>query len=900
MPAFGLNDDLIKPFGLSDADVGQSSVTQPVVAGGVKQVANVAQSNTRKIYTAGGVTDAPIEETNQTRASETGVDVNTGADVGTRVGLGFSPEGPQQLQYLAARLQQAYKMPVQVRIGPQSKEPEFFSPTTQKWTSAKGSGLVPGALSAAASVAGTVAGTALGAPGGPVGAGAGAIAGAGAGGAAGAGINLGIGKAIGAVDENYPIGSDIGGEALKGAGIEAGSLGVLGAAKYARYWFKGARAFGAKEAAELGAAAAKADKVVQEIKDKSGVDFNPTVGQRTSSTMRSTELGQKALGMDAALRRDPTTGDKMRALSSSNEDALTGYFDASTTPLQQQSADGAVQLSQQDATKQVASGLTSGYDSLMATTRDLVSKLPDTLPAAETGGILRAALVKADRAFKSEVENPAWAKYRDGTGYNPKTYTSDIHVPWNDDVRNLMESWDARSRQAVMKLIQNDNSGLKLLFKKEADTPASMILDANGMPAKVAVKGGDVDSVDIATLDDTIKWLRSDARTALKNQQGVTYSDRDLVSLERTLTGMRDNYLQTSKPELYDMLRQAESASKLRAAQFKNSAIGDLLVKDGPDSYRIRDAQAVYDIISKNDGTAARQFAELTKGNPEAKLQAQQMIYSLYRKAVVDPNTQAIAPKLHANFMRDYGDAIKTFFPEAEAETFQKLGGLGTQIAENTKALQKVLPQIQKTLGGDISSLNAPALARNVLSPSYSPDKIKVATRLLNNNGQGDLVETWKSAVLDEVGKRVIKDGQINQSALATLLGGQQKENLRALLNSGDFRGGDAYIKNLETLQEGVNMIRAQGQGQFEQQSRGAIVRLARLLFGQFSAEGRVVTYGAGGRTKAVPGEIYKAVTDQTEMSNLAKQTDSLMKQVKGAAYIGALGQVLSDGNFNY
>lgn len=897
MATFGLNDEVIEQFGLDDEQVGQAAVTKPAIRGG--QAALAPPKTTRPVYTAGGVTQTPIDQSSP--AAQAGVDVDTGAGMGTRAGLGFAPNDDYKLQYLAARLQQAYKQPVQVRIGPQSKEPEFFSPKTQKWTTANGSGLVSGAVDAVAGLAGTVGGMALGGlTGTPVGVGAGAVGGAGVGSAVGQGINNSIAKGIGAVDKDYPIGSDVGSAGATGAAIEAVPLIGLGAIKYARYWFKGAKAFGAKEAAELGAEAAKADKLIEEIQSTSGMPFNPTVGQRVASGMESTELGQKALGYDAALEKDPTTAHKTRALFGANEDALVGYFEGATTPLARRTADGAYELSKEDATKGVAQGLTSGYDSLMSTARELVSKLPDTLPASESGSIMRGALVKADRAFKSEIEDPAWSKYRDGTGYNPKTFASDIHVPINEDLRTLMSTWDARSRNAIIKAIKSDNSELKLLGKDKDSFVAEFEWDKDGMPSLKSFKDGN--SVDLTTLDDTIKWLRSDARDALKNQAGVTYSDKDLVAMERSLTHMRNDYLKDSKPELYDLLQQAEAATKLRASQFRQSAIGDLLVKDGPDSYRLSDVDAVYRLINAKDDTAAKQFMDLTKGYPEAKQQAQQMLYALYRKAVINPLTGAPSPKAHARFMRDYGNVTRQFFREEEPEILNRLGGMGTLIAQQEQQLKKVLPQVQKTLGGEFSSLNSVALAKNVLSDTMSPEKIRLTAKILRNNGQDDLVEEWKSSVLDQLGKNLIKDGQINSSALSKLLNGPQKETLRSLLNSGTlgtgFKNGDSYIKNLETLQEGLNMIRVQGKGAVESQSRGMMVRLARLFFGPFSAEGRTVTFGQGSRTRAVPGEIYKAITDQNELAKLAKSVDKTMGQVKKASYLGALGNIISDANY--
>lgn len=832
------------------------------------------------------------------------IDTETGADFGTRQGLGMVPEDAlgEQQAYLAARLQQKYKRPVMTRIGPQTGEVEFLSPKTKKWTTANRSGLAAMGVDMGIGIPATVGGTAAGGlTGNPVGAVAGTVAGA----AAGSGLSQvaknAIGKKIGALPENYPVGTDLGSATAQGAAFEAGTMGVLGAAKYARYWFKGSRAFGAAEAAELGAAAAKADKIVAEIEKMSGQQFNPTVGQRVSRAdmgppgADSRKIRQKALGYDAALSKDPNTQNEILALHEGNEDALVNAFDNITDPYLKQSVESGLQQSQEGATEQVVFGLTSGYDELLDAARKMTAQLPEDMPAGEAGKVMRKALVEADRKFKSTVEDPAWAKYRDGTGYNPSTFESDIRVPLSDEVFNLMSKWDSRKRNALLGAIKKDNADLKVVGKEKDGWAAELDWDVDGNPVFKSLERKD--DVDLATLDDTIKWLRSDARAALKNKQGVTYNEKDLVDLERAFTANRNEYLQNNRPELFDMLQEAEAATKLRASQFKNSAVGDLLIKDGPDSYRLTDEQALYRIITTSDTTAATQFAELTRGYPEAAQQARQMIYSLYRRAVIDPKTGAPRPASHANFMSDYKGVIDQFFPDKDM--LNRMGGMGTAIAREQEQLKVVLPQFKKLFGGEIVSLNSPALSRIVLSDKSPPAKVGLAVNILRRNGQEDLIDEWQHSVLDQLGKNLIKDGQINSNALAKFLSGQQAKSVENLLNSGSIGGGARYIRNLKTIQEALNMVRTQGKGQLDSQANGLLVRLARLFFGQFTPEARVVTFGQKNRTRVVPGEIYKAITDPAELGQLAKQADKTMGQIRKAAVVGKIGEVLAD-DFNY
>jgi hypothetical protein len=556
-----------------------------------------------------------------------------------------------------------------------------------------------------------------------------------------------------------------------------------------------------------------------------------------------------------------------------------------------------IALSKTQAGQNVGDALTGIYNTTLAETRALVNQLPDTLPAFEKGKIMQTALAQANKDMKSKIEDPAWAKYRDATGYNPKTFSSDIRVPWTDEVRNLMTSWNARSREAIIGAIQKDNSGLKLLFKEQPGE-TSKVLGPDGLPWKTTSPKA-IPDVDLAVIDDTIKWLRSSARKALKNQEGVTYDDKALTDLETVLSNMRNNYLRGNKPEVYDLLQQAETATKQRADLFKTSAVADLLIKDGPNSYRLGPVEALNRIIQTRDSDAAQQFAKLTKGYPEAAEAAKQYLYALYRKAVVDPNTLTPSAKLHQGFMRDYGHVIREFFDPKDYDTLNRIGGMGTVLAEQKMVLQQVLPRVKTLLGGELANINASNLATKTLAGNYDANMLGAATRMLRKLPDGDeLVGQWQSATLQGLAQKLVKNGQIDQTALANVLNGSQRDVIKKLLDAGPIPRGNSYLTDLQILQDATNMVRAQGKGKLEDQSRGLIVKLARLVFGQFTPEARVVTFGQGMRSRQVPGEIYKAITDPKEMDKLAGQAQKLMKQIQLANFSSAVIPYLEDSNY--
>jgi hypothetical protein len=918
---FGLNDDLLEQFGLDDSNVGQSSQTKPPIAPGQKAVAEAGKQPyiTPLMQEAAGSPFNPLGTliargltgytSNSAEAAQAGVDVSTGAPASVQAMASFADSPEQKMSIVAEKLGQVYKQKVQVREGPQSKELEFLDPANQKWTTVKGSNAARRAAGLAGAtpefvgqtvggVGGALAGGAT--PLGPAGAVAGSVVGSGLGGAAGRYGKIKIGQSFGAIPQNFPVGSDVLQAGAEAAAWDLGGMAVLGGAKYARYWFKGSRAFSAKEAAALGEAAAKADKDIAEIEAATGRSFRPPLGQKISGTdAAETEAGQKALAYEAALKgKNSDQSNKLMALQAENEGTLTSYIDASNDPIVMQAVmDGKqVSLSRAQAGEDIGDAITNLFNSTIDAARKLTSQLPKGVPASETGRIQRGALAAANKEVKQTIEDPAWAAYRDGYGYDPKTFSSEVKIPWNDDARALMSSWDHRSRSAILKAIESDNSGLKLLFKKSPDK-TEIVVDAAGLPSSVKTTKGALQEVDLASLDDTIHWLRNDGRKALNGLVQAGYSERDLLKLTDSLVNMRNNFLKNDRPELFDLLQTAEAATKMRKTKFEQGIIGDMLVKEGADTFRMMDKRVAYNIITKDDDTAAKEFAELARGNPEANLQTKHMMYSLYRRAVVDPETGAPSSKAHAEFMDQYGQVMKHFFTPEDYGRLNRIGGMGTVIAEQEKVVRTILPRVKEMLGGDLE-VDAASLAKR--TANMTPKQLGTITQLLRPLPDGDhLIKQWQSATLDGIAQKIIdKDGKVNITQLSNFLRGDQREVVKKLLDATDTKKGEKYMDNLETALRAAQMIRSQGSGSLEPQTRGLVVRMARLMFGQFTPEARVVTFGQGMRTRQVPGHIYNALTDPAELDRLAKQSEKLMKQINLATFSAAVVPYLSDSNY--
>lgn len=818
------------------------------------------------------------------KAAAAGVDIDSGGPFGASVYSSFGVTPEEKMAGYAAYLKEKNGTDIPVRMGPDSGQIEYLDPTSKRWTTSRGlsnaniigentGGAVETIPGIAASVGGTAGGFALGGPAGAVG---GGVLGAGAGAGVGRAARLKIGKKVGAIPESVDTLEEVKDAAITGGAYDLAGQAALGGLKYARYWFRGSKPFGANEAGQLISSARAADNLVAEIEARSGRSFNPTIAQRAGANLQDNvdqlALREKAMGLDQAIRQEPgDVGQRARGQQAENELALRSYLDNLLAD------DTARFTSREQVGRDLEQGILSSYNQHVLQARATINSLPPELQATQAGGIMRSALADADSAFKASVEDPAWATYRRAQGFNAETFSSNIQVPWSDEASSLMKGWSEKSEKALIQAAKNDNSGLKLIFK---ETPPGKVLGPDGKPL---IPAGIEENVDLASLDDTIKWLRSDARKALNNQQGVTFSERDLVQLERTLTRMRDGYLRENHPQLSAHLDAAEQASRDRAMNFKRGMISDLLVRDETGAYKLSDADVVYRIISNRDDSAAAAFARLTQGYPQAAQEARNMLYAMYRRGVVDLKTGLPSVKNHDKFMRDYGQVMRNFFQPNDWATLNHIGGMGEVLARDNSTLRKVLPQLRTVFGAELESVNAPALIDWSMGRAMTPSKLRSALTMIRRLPNSDaLIDQWRSGVADAMAKKLVdKKGMLNETAINSILNGPQREGLETLFNQGSRPGGHAMIAGLETLRDAARLIRETSKKEMPSQQRGPLIRLLRLLVPQFGTESRMITFGQRTRESAVPSSIYRALTDPNEMTRLANQTNRLIRQIQ-------------------
>jgi hypothetical protein len=723
--------------------------------------------------------------------------------------------------------------------------------------------------------------------GGPGGAAAGSIGGSAAGAAVGKGLRNAVGHALGVNDASYTEGT---GQAAALAGAtDALTLGAVGTGKYIKWLWKGSSPFTDTQAQMLLNEQARQQKLIDNISQGAGMPFQPTAAQTAmgpNSQIRASMAAGKARAATIAAKGSEEGAALVATKQAQNEQAIKNYFDNLLANHQLSNIDP------QAAAQNVSKGLLDPYDRAAQLAKQTVAQLPPNVPEEQTSKILRGALEAARDNYKMTVETPAWNAYRKAIGFDPQTFSSNIQIPWSDRVKDLMQSWTAQERKALIGLATKDSTNLKLNIPQPNSEEDTALLKSFGMDAKT-------DTADLANVDDAIHWLRDASRKRMVGDQGVVLDTKKLNDLKNSLVDMRNSYLEQNSPDIKNALDVAEAATKTKYDRFNRGLADTMLSRDSSGQPRLTDLEALNQLMYSKDRESVRQIADMIKGDPEAKNQLNQFLLAKYRNEAVNPNTGMPTVAGHNRFMKNYGAVLDTFFNKEDLKNIYQMGGMARTIANEYKNLRTFLPRSFTDLQGNVESLNANKLITSLFTDSQSPETLSRAMKNMDKYEYKDnMYEQWRSAAADALYSRIVRNGQFDPDSLGRLIennNGQQMKMLEKLFNTDGQRGGTQLVKGLKTLQEASQLIRDPSMTAPAPDQTTIFSRAARAFLGPFSEEGRWITFFKQQRVKENPVMIYQLLTDPSALREYTQQTAKTMNKIKAANAIslGAdLGQL--------
>ena len=243
-------------------------------------------------------------------------------------------------------------------------------------------------------------------------------------------------------------------------------------------------------------------------------------------------------------------------------------------------------------------------------------------------------------------------------------------------------------------------------------------------------------------------------------------------------------------------------------------------------------------------GKTAKEVFDVIKNSPDAMAAYKNSIFDFYKKEVINEVTGKPNLVKHRAFMKDYEAPLKTFFTDAEYKQISKIGGLQKNVEDLAKSLQKTQKQLQSSFEGKL--LNSSP--QEIFNKIYKPNNIGEITELKNILSKNKSVfKSFQRDVLTDLNERVtVTNNSIGQKVL------NPKAFDEYLNGAGGERGrrealkiifGDEYVKNLDTLNKALQIASRKSPSRAAEGVVGNFFTdIIRARLGQFTTPGRVFT----------------------------------------------------------
>ena len=243
-------------------------------------------------------------------------------------------------------------------------------------------------------------------------------------------------------------------------------------------------------------------------------------------------------------------------------------------------------------------------------------------------------------------------------------------------------------------------------------------------------------------------------------------------------------------------------------------------------------------------GKTAKEVFDVIKNSPDAMAAYKNSIFDFYKKEVINEVTGKPNLVKHRAFMKDYEAPLKTFFTDAEYKQISKIGGLQKNVEDLAKSLQKTQKQLQSSFEGKL--LNSSP--QEIFNKIYKPNNIGEITELKNILSKNKSVfKSFQRDVLTDLNERVtVTNNSIGQKVL------NPKAFDEYLNGAGGERGrrealkiifGDEYVKNLDTLNKALQIASRKSPSRAAEGVVGNFFTdIIRARLGQFTQPGRIFT----------------------------------------------------------
>ena len=805
-------------------------------------------------------------------AERSGVSIDDPATSKARFGasLGINPD--QKALAIKNSLSKLYKQDIDVRIGSNTGELEYYNPKTKKYALVDKPGADLGDFSDLGGDAMVILPdliTTIFTAGASKAIGAGAVM-------AGAGeyARLKIGQAAYDINKFNPDGSKVtemqlAGEAAKTAGTSLafgfGGLGVAKGIKAINNIVKGRIA--PDDLVDYVGGKNNAEDLSRQINDKlEEAGLNSRLKYKTSQALNDPDL----MAVQQKMETSPRLGfvGEMTEATTKEMNALNDYF--------------SLLRSEFDPKGLLKNQNQYDVDNLI---KGVITKRNE--PQIK-------ALIKQQEATENLLnqtinELPNGTKV--ATGVNVRSAIDDTRRIWKDNANKALVKLDEASGGVKIK---SDILGkaIKEIDDKQLDTIFNMADPSIGK----YLRGDEIldgsATLNISTLRNTMSYLKRQIR---KGEKGLTTEDIDTGAYKYIVGKINEQIVRDAPPKFvtaFDTYNDIYAKGKQR---LDNTIVADVMKKRGGEL--VFGDDAVFDLTFKkglNSTRVADDIHDVIKDYPDAMLSYKGSINDLYKSKVIVNDKVNI--KKHNEFIQNYESKLKIFFNPKEYNEIIKIGGFQKTINNIEKTREDILKSLSKSFEGKLQNASSGELLEKIYKPN-NIGQIKELKKILSKDPE--IFQAFQNSVLKDLNERVtVKHGTIGIDVVSparfkSYIYGEGGEKGYQFALKEIF--GEAYMKNLKLLNDSLQITARKAPAKLAEEGvYGNIVTdFIRVKVGQFSQAGRLLTAGKRIYHKTSNQIMKNAILNPENLADLMKLKNLNPKTAEAAYILGKLNGML-------
>ena len=477
------------------------------------------------------------------------------------------------------------------------------------------------------------------------------------------------------------------------------------------------------------------------------------------------------------------------------------------------------------------------------------------------------------------------------TGVNVRSAIDDTRRIWKDNANKALVKLDEASGGVKIK---SDILGkaIKEIDDKQLDTIFNMADPSIGK----YLRGDEIldgsATLNISTLRNTMSYLKRQIR---KGEKGLTTEDIDTGAYKYIVGKINEQIVRDAPPKFvtaFDTYNDIYAKGKQR---LDNTIVADVMKTRG--GRLVYGDDFVFDLTfktGKNSTRVADDIHDVIKDYPDAMLSYKGSINDLYKSKVIVNDKVNI--KKHNEFIQNYESKLKIFFNPKEYNEIIKIGGFQKTINNIEKTREDIIKNLSKSFEGKLQNASSGELLEKIYKPN-NIGQIKELKKILSKDPE--IFQAFQNSVLKDLNERVtVKHGTIGMDVVSparfkSYIYGEGGEKGYQFALKEIF--GEAYMKNLRLLNDSLQITARKAPAKLAEEGvYGNIVTdFIRVKVGQFSQAGRLLTAGKRIYHKTSNQIMKNAILNPENLADLMKLKNLNPKTAEAAYILGKLNGML-------